>query len=94
MSQLLEHFLNKVGERQALQVLLESWRRQRQDAWGEEQVVEVSRWSVTIQGTMHDVRGLGEYCEDERYKDKMNQLKNVREGKSSYTEKLNIHVPS
>ena len=31
---------------------------------------------------------------DERYKDKMNQLKNERKGKASYTEKLNTHVPS
>ena len=31
---------------------------------------------------------------DERYKDKMNQLKTEREGKASYTEKLNTHVPS
>ena len=31
---------------------------------------------------------------DLRYKDKMNQLKTVREGKASYTEKLNTHIPS
>ena len=31
---------------------------------------------------------------DERYRDKMNRLKAEREGKASYTEKLNTHVPS
>ena len=58
LRQLLERFSKGVGERQALQVLLESWRSQRHDAWGEGQVVEVSRWTMTIQGTIHDVRGL------------------------------------
>ena len=31
---------------------------------------------------------------DERYKDKMNQLKTDRKGKESYTEKINKHIPS
>ena len=31
---------------------------------------------------------------DERYKDKMKKLKTERKGKTSYTEKINTHVPS
>ena len=31
---------------------------------------------------------------DERYKDRMNRMKDGRKGKASYTEKINTHVPS
>ena len=31
---------------------------------------------------------------DEWYRDKMNTMKTERKGKSSYTEKINTHVPS
>ena len=96
MHELFEWFSHSISKRQALLVLQQQCLRQDQDTIAERKMVQIhnGKYQFKVPFILYtDFESILKPV-DEKYREKMNQMKTERKGKPSFTEKIKAHVSS